>query len=168
MDTKDSQEFLLWAAGFVKPWYASDLAWTNDLIGKLGSNVLPLTLAHVGATVRNGFSAPEDYLALLEEQQTMELQADPSQDLQRLAFDVAIAQIRKQKDQSSKDAYRLLNVFAFSPKRHMSLETATKAIITSKTIGGEQRRRYHKRFPTPKLIRRNGKAHNTPQSTSRR
>lgn len=168
MDTKDSQEFLLWAAGFLKPWFVSDLAWSNDLIGKLGSNALPLALAHVGATVRNGFSTPEDYLALLEEQQTRETQADPSQDLQRLAFEVAIAQIRKQKDQPSKDAHKLLNAFAFFPNRHMSLETATKAIITSRTIGGEQRRRYHKRYPTSKLIRRNGKAYNTSQSTSRR
>ncbi|KGO35824.1 hypothetical protein PEX1_032730 [Penicillium expansum] len=140
MNHEHNRGFLLWEAGFVEPWCASDIAWSKDVIFKLGSNIGLLTLSHVGATIRNGFCVAEEYPALLEKQQKMALKPD----LSMLAFEVAVAQIRQQKTRSSKDALKLLKLFPFFNSEYIALDTLTKAIVIRKTFTGEGRRSYYK------------------------
>jgi hypothetical protein len=59
MDHEDKKEFLLWAAGFVKPWCDSDIAWSEDIMKLVGPKAVPRTLSYVGATIRSGSCAPE-------------------------------------------------------------------------------------------------------------
>ncbi|CAI7643993.1 unnamed protein product [Penicillium glandicola] len=181
MDTEDTQEFLLWAAGFVKPWSVSDRAWTQDVISRLGPKVLPLTLAHVGATIRNGFSTPEVYLAIFEKQSAMEPKTDPSEYSAILAFEVAVAQIQKQQTQSSKDAFKLLKIFPFFTTRYITLDSLEKPIFLCNTLSGVQQWSYCDNHDQSNMwagswreikvsrcdfMRPNGKVKNTPQSPS--
>ncbi|KAJ5506604.1 hypothetical protein N7453_005561 [Penicillium expansum] len=172
MNHEHKRGFLLWEAGFVEPWCASDIAWSKDVIFKLGSNIGLLTLSHVGATIRNGFCVAEEYPALLEKQQKMVLKPD----LSMLAFEVAVAQIRQQKTRSSKDALKLLKLFPFFNSEYIALDTLTKAIVIRKTFTGRDEGATT-RIPAiltygevksfnSNCIGKKGKALNTPQFAS--
>ncbi|KAJ5196068.1 hypothetical protein N7449_006547 [Penicillium cf. viridicatum] len=177
MDTEEKKGFLLWAAGLAMPWQESELAWADEVISQFAPKVNLHTLTHVGATIRNGFCAREEYVALLKAQQTKESTAGILQGSQDLYLEVALTKLRKQKTRSSKDAFILLMASPCFTTRYITLDTLTKSMLPIKTARKEQRlshytcfdqskaragsRRKIKNF-TSKLIRRNGKVRSMP------
>ena len=173
MDHEDKKEFLLWAAGFVKPWCDSDIAWSEDIMKLVGPKAVPRTLSYVGATIRSGSCAPEEYIAMFEKEQILELKGDIQQEPDKLAFDMAVAQIQKQNTRISKDALKLLNMSSFFTTRYITLSTLTKSLIIYDTTREEQRRtqsnrragtcRITKRFWPSKRSKRIGEVHHMHQ-----
>ncbi|KAJ6151907.1 hypothetical protein N7497_006226 [Penicillium chrysogenum] len=176
MDHEDKKEFLLWAAGFVKPWCDSDIAWSEDIMKLVGPKAVPRTLSYVGATIRSGSCAPEEYIAMFEKEQILELKGDIQQEPDKLAFDMAVAQIQKQNTRISKDALKLLNISSFFTTRYITLSTLTKSLIIYDTTREEQRRtqsnrragtcRITNRFWPSKRSKRNGEVHHMHPSVA--